>query len=126
MSPTARSQIRAASVRSVADAEGTRSRVRAKQMRYSVRCLGDLAPPSMRRLSKLAKRVQRRLGGHREAALLHDALVRRHARAHAQGRTAEIDGLALAMAATRRACDLAFAPVPALLAEARRLTTAPD
>lgn len=97
-----------------------RIRVRAKQLRYSVRWLGPLAPPSMRRLAKLGKRVQRALGAHREAALLHDALVHRQAAAQARGRTAEIDALAVAMTATRRSCELAFAPIPALLAEVRR------
>ncbi len=103
-----------------------RIRVRAKQLRYAVRWLGPLAPPSMRRFAKLAKRVQRAVGAHREAALLHDALVRRQAWAQARGRTAEVDALAIAMTTTRRSCEVAFAPIPALLAEVRRFAAELD
>ncbi|HET6584730.1 MAG TPA: CHAD domain-containing protein [Nannocystaceae bacterium] len=95
-------------------------RIRAKQLRYSVMWLGDLAPRPARRWAKLAKRVQRVLGEHRDAALLHRLLVERHARAHELGHTDELEALSHALVASRLATFAAFSPIPALLDEVRR------
>jgi CHAD domain-containing protein len=96
-----------------------RIRVRAKQVRYSARWIGPLAPASVTRWRKLAKRAQRTIGEHREAALLHEVLVRRHARAHEHGRHADVAALGDAIATSRRACAALFAPIPGLLADIR-------
>ena len=97
-----------------------RIRVRAKQLRYTLRWLGELGPAHARRWRALAKRLQRALGQHREAALFHAHLVQRHARAHAKGRTADVEALTDAIVASRRACATAFAPIPGLLARVRQ------